>query len=240
MCCALCQKSKPLRSSHIVPEFLYQEMYDPKHRFLGLSRIPSDRVLLYQKGLREKLLCGDCEQQFGRYESYAARVFYGGAKLVVRQEGKRFTIAGAEYKPLKLFFLSLLWRFGVTSLPGFSGADLGPHADRLRKMLLAEDPGGYFVYPCLITMVTWKGKQIGDLIFGPSVCKTEGHHLWHFFVAGFIFTFFVSSHPPPMPAFPGFLQPSGSLIIEVHEFTEIDFLKRIAHEIVGAQKARAG
>jgi hypothetical protein len=238
MSCALCQKNKPLRSSHIVPEFLYQEMYDPKHRFLGLSRIPSDRVLLYQKGLREKLLCGDCEQQFGRYESYAAQVFYGGAKLAVRPKGKRVTIAGAEYKPLKLFFLSLLWRFGVTSLPVFSGADLGPHAEKLRKMLFAEDPGGYLVYPCLITVVTWKGKQIRDLISGPSVCKTEGHHLWHFFVAGFIFTFFVSSHPPPVAAFPGFLQPNGSLAIEIHEFTDIDYLKRIAHEIVGAHKAR--
>jgi hypothetical protein len=217
---------------------MYQGMYDPKHRFHGLSRLATDPVLTYQKGLREELLCGDCEQQFGRYESYAAQFFYGGAKLSGGKEGKHFRIGGADYKRLKLFFLSLLWRFGITSVGALSGTDLGPHAEVLRNMLLAEDPGGGLVYPCLVTAVTWKGSHIPDLIVGPSTGKMEHHRIWQFVVAGFVFTFFVSSHPPPAGISPAFLQSNGSLIIGVCEITEIDFLRRIAHEIANAQKAR--
>jgi len=105
-------------------------------------------------------------------------------------------------------------------------------------MLLAEDPGGHLAYPCLVTAVTWEGKHLGDLIVAPCIAKMEGHRIWSFVIAGFLFTFFVSSHLPPPGAFPGFLQSSGSLIIGVCEIAEIDFLYRIACEIGNAQKAR--
>lgn len=217
---------------------MYQGMYDPKHRFHAMSRMASHPVLTYQKGLREKLLCRDCEQQFGRYETYAAQFFYGSPQLAFRKEGKHFTVGGADYKRLKLFFLSLLWRFGVTSVDILSGTDLGPHAEVLRKMLLAEDPGGCLVYPCLVTAVTWKGTHIADLIVGPSTAKMEGHRIWQFVVAGFVFTFFVSSHLPPAGISSAFLQSNGSLIIGVREIEEIDFLYRNACEIANAQKVR--
>lgn len=240
MLCALCHKNKPLQWSHIVPEFMYQEMYDPKHRFQGLSTVVSDRARLYQKGLREKLLCEACEQQFGRYENYAAQVFYGGVTIPVRRCGKNLLIGSLDYKRLKLFFVSLLWRFGVTSIDIFRGADLGPHAEKLRKMLLAEDPGDWLAYPCLATAVTWQSKHIGDLILPPCLAKMEGHRIWSFVIAGFVFTFFVSSHVPPTPLLPGFLQKDGSLFIAIREITEIDFLHRFACEIRDTQKAKSG
>jgi hypothetical protein len=126
MPCALCQKNRPLHRSHIVPEFMYRALYDAKHQFHGLRRDRSDKPQKFDKGLREKLLCAECEAQFSRYESYAALFFYGKAKLHVRREGKHITITGVDYKLLKLFCLSLLWRFGVTSLDFLSGASLGP------------------------------------------------------------------------------------------------------------------
>ena len=219
---------------------MYRGMYDSKHRFLGLSRQPSDRVRQYQKGLREKLLCHGCEQLFGRYENYAAQVFYGGANLLLGRKGKHFSIGGTDYKRLKLFFISLLWRFAVTSVDAFTGTELGPHMERLRTMLLTEDPGLCLTYPCLITAITWKANHIGDLMVGPSRGKFEGHHIWQFVVAGFIFTFFVSSHSPPPAVAPGFLQADGSLLIEVREITEIDFLRRIAKDVVKAAQDQQG
>src|SRR5262249_15837108 len=102
------------------------------------------------------------------------------------------------------------------------------------------DPGDSFAYPCLVTAVTWQRKHIGDLIVAPCLAKMEGHHIWSFVVAGFVFTFFVSSHWAPMPLLPGFLQKDGSFFIAIREITEIDFLYRFACEIRDAQKAKKG
>ena len=83
MTCALCLQERPLRRSHIVPEFMHGQMYDAKHRFFGISSIASKPNKLFQKGLREELLCAGCEQHIARYESYASRVFYGNPKINV-------------------------------------------------------------------------------------------------------------------------------------------------------------
>ena len=236
MPCALCLLTKPLMSSHVVPEFLYREMYDLKHRFLALSTLASDRPRHYQKGLREDLLCADCEQLLGRFESYASQVFYGKGAPKTQRQDRMLIIEGLDYSRMKLFLLSLLWRFGVTKLAVFKGARLGSHAEKLRRMLLAEHPGDPLAYPCLLTAVTWKTKHIGDFIAPPCLAKMDGHHIWSFVVAGIIFTFFVSSHVPIEVPPPAFLQENGTLIIMRKEITEIDFLHRFASEVADAQR----
>src|SRR5436190_22008413 len=104
--CALCLAAKSLRRSHIVPEFMHRAMYDAKHRFFGLSSVPVKPIRLFQKGLREPLICAECEEQFSRYESYASRVFYGSDVNVASVE-VGMLLSGLDYSPLKLFLLSL-------------------------------------------------------------------------------------------------------------------------------------
>src|SRR6266487_81589 len=104
MTCALCQKKKQLRRSHIVPEFLYKQMYDPKHRFFALSCTPSERERQHQKGLREFLLCADCELLFSGFENYAAKVFYGKDVAASKHHGDLLVLHDLDYKALKLFF----------------------------------------------------------------------------------------------------------------------------------------
>ena len=62
MKCRLCLKEKPIQNSHIIPEFLYKPLYDNLHRFKSLSTLPEIKIEYKQKGIREKLLCRDCEQ----------------------------------------------------------------------------------------------------------------------------------------------------------------------------------
>ena len=239
MACALCLVNTQLRLSHIVPEFMYRQMYDVKHRFFAMTAMSSERVRLHQKGLREELLCDQCEQRFCRYEAYAASVFNGNAAQGL--SGRRgIVLQSLDYERLKLFFLSLLWRFGVTNLKGLRGTRLGPHAERIRKMLLADDPGAADKYPCFVTAVTCDGKHVSDLIVSPCPGKFEGHHVWSFVVAGILLTFFVSNHSPAFAPKAAFLQENGSLVISVKEITSIDFLFRFACEIAEAQERRAG
>ncbi len=239
MSCALCKQPKPLRRSHIVPEFMYQEMYDPQHRFLAISSTPSERVRFHQKGLREHLLCADCEGLFSRFETYAAKVFYGNC--VTRSYQPRqdvVEIHGLDYKKLKLFLLSLLWRFGVTTVPQLKGVKLGPHGERLRQMLLAENPGEPALYRCLITVVMWDGQHCGGLIIPPCLSRMDGRHIWLITIAGIVFTFFVSTRLPINVSAPAFLQKNGSMSIQMRDLTKIPFLHHYICEVAEVERRR--
>lgn len=216
---------------------MHAGMYDEKHRIFGLSSISSKPIRLFQKGLREPLLCADCEQQFGRYESYASRVFYGGTVQAGRVE-IGVELSGLVYAPLKLFFLSLLWRFGITTIEQYRGAQLGPHTEHLRQLLVREDPGGALTYPCLITAVMIDGKHVADLIVPPAFARLERQRVWNIVVGGFLLSFFVGKGPPPLALRPAFLQEVGTLLIQVKEMREIEFLYQFALEIGAAQRER--
>jgi hypothetical protein len=60
-----------------VPEFFYKSVYDPNHRLYArlngrLARTPPE-----QKGLRERLLCRECEHRFSRLERYGREILFG-------------------------------------------------------------------------------------------------------------------------------------------------------------------
>jgi len=142
MSCALCQLNKPLRRSHIAPEFMYKPMYDSNHRFRAFSREVSETPQIHQKGLREELLCDDCEQLLANnYENYAAASFYRPAVEAMKQPPPGFTLPGFDYHRFKLFLLSLLWRFGnATHGGGVSPCKLRPTFGETKKNALAGQP----------------------------------------------------------------------------------------------------
>src|SRR5437868_6114356 len=82
-------------------------------------------------------------------------------------------------------FMSLLWRFAVTTNPWLKGANVGPHAERLRRLLLKSDPVEPWRYGCLITVVLDDRVHLPDLIVPPSLCRVEGHYCHRLVVGGF-------------------------------------------------------
>lgn len=100
MKCELCLKERTLRKSHIIPKFVFRWMRNTGGRFLRISSAPN---LRQQDGIKEKLLCQDCEQKFSKYETwFANNVFFpyldSGQKVF-------------EYpSELGSFIISVLWR----------------------------------------------------------------------------------------------------------------------------------
>lgn len=157
--CRLCQSQEELRNSHVLPEFLYESLYDEKHRFKAIhmdgSESPSSR--LEQKGYRERLLCQKCETKLSRLEGYASKNYFVapdrvnlGMAGLERPYG--FEYRGLEYETMKLFQLSLLWRISVATIKPFSGVSVGQeHEERLRNILLTENAPAVEAYPCFIS-----------------------------------------------------------------------------------------
>ena len=72
--CALCGQESPLRSSHIVPRFVFEWLKETSGT--GHIRFAENVNLRVQDGWKPKLLCATCEQMFGQWEKmFAERVF---------------------------------------------------------------------------------------------------------------------------------------------------------------------
>jgi hypothetical protein len=224
MNCALCRRDAPLRNSHVIPEFLYRSLYDSKHRFHQISVDPGQRDVLFQKGLREHLLCDDCEQRLSVSERYASMLLNGRVGVVVTQNGTHLHLSEVEYKKMKLFQLSILWRAGVSSLPAFSQVQLGQHAEPLRQMLLTDDPGRTETYGCITSMLMHEQNILQDLIVPPTWSRLAGHRAYRFVMGGLVLVFIVSSTPPPTFVCEHFLQENGQVIVALRQTREFGFL----------------
>ena len=100
MPCALCLQDKELRNSHIYPEWIYSPLYDNKHRLEILSVVPEGRNELKQKGMRQPLLCDDCEQKLSVWEGYAKNIFVSPSKPIeYSQEESMLEVRGLDYAP---------------------------------------------------------------------------------------------------------------------------------------------
>ncbi|EAT13595.1 hypothetical protein HF888_09135 [Bermanella marisrubri] len=231
MTCRLCKRDCQLKNSHIIPEFLYRSLYDEKHRFYRISVEESEKSTFIQKGVREYLLCGDCEQRLSKYERYASTVLQGGVELTVSRDGNLIHIEGIDYVKFKLFSLSILWRSSISSLDIFKQVSLGPHEEKLRKMILAEDAGRDCEYPFIMSPITHEGALQKDLIIQPTKTKLEGHVVYRFTFGGIFWVFVVSGHRIPSVVVSASISTNGKLTMLPREITEMKYISNMATEL---------
>lgn len=189
--CALCQESAELCKSHILPDMAYSGVIETAlHPRMIVVRNSQDGPTFddsHQTGLRERLLCEECEGKFSRYETYASNNLLNlKFPLPQSEENLLNTVQVSDYVKLKLFLLSLLWRVGIARHDFFSCVDLGPHTDRLREMLQAEDPGEPDEYGCQITrLLPAQRIPVDRLVYTPRSTRIDGQHGCLIFAASF-------------------------------------------------------
>lgn len=80
MKCRLCNNEATLKDSHILPDLAYRAVLNKQShpRMVIVRDVTKGRIVdpNQQTGFKERLLCGDCEQQFSRYERYAAKELF--------------------------------------------------------------------------------------------------------------------------------------------------------------------
>lgn len=147
--CRLCHQNRQLRNSHIVPEFLYADLYNKKGHMMGINGRGRKGWRPLQQGIREHLFCDSCEQHFNEhYEKPFRKQWITANPLPNPWNAAEPLWISVDYSSFKLFHLSVLFRAGVSSLPTFSHASLGSHHQEiLRLMLLNGDAGAHWLYP---------------------------------------------------------------------------------------------
>jgi hypothetical protein len=229
--CYLCEKNRELCNSHIISEFLYKPLYDNKGRLFGMSTKEDTRRSfdIEQKGLREYLLCQSCETQLSRYENYARDLFHNDRFRVNGNTVEE--IENLNYKKLRLFFISILWRSSISSRPFFRNVDLGPHEETARKMILNEDPDPWWRYGCALSDIADYDEDQRGVIIQPVSSQEGAHHHYFYVLGGFLWHYVVSSHRAEDSVEELFLERNGSMMVISKNPESIPFLRQLRAEL---------
>lgn len=235
MKCKLCIQERELCCSHIIPEFMYKciGMYDEKGRFVIIREIKGKAEYKQrQKGLKERLLCKECETKMSKWEQYARRILYGPGtpKKPTKKPERILVFEGVNYKTFKLFLLSILWRMSISGLEEFIQVRLGPHTETIRKMLLEGNPGNEDDYGCFVTSVIFDSddfeinENLRKFMLHPEPFRAQGHNCYRVFIGGLVYCFVISKHNVPTKIRELFLNRLDQLPVLVRGTNEVPFV----------------
>ena len=196
--CRLCgSDDRPLRNSHIVPEFLYRPLYNDKGHMLAIRRPNGTRRArgLLQKGVRQHLFCEPCEQHFNEHFEKPFLRQWTPSPLPDPWDVDGVQALTVDYAPFKLFHLSVLFRAAVSSLAAYADVDIGPHEPVLRQRLLERNPGARLEYPIAgRAVIHHRTRHIVPIITHASVCTIESHRYFSMVYGGVEWWIKLSSH----------------------------------------------
>jgi len=198
--CLLCEKERVLRNSHIIPESSYSPLYDDKHRMVTLFPSDPERTGFLQKGIRQPLLCEECEQLLNeRYEKpFQAYWWRGRALDSIASDGVTI-LHGIDYRAFKLFHLSVLLRASACTHENFSYVQLPDRQrERIRRMVLEGSPGPAWKYPIIASAVDNGAGGIWEAVIGPAhYAYLDSHPCFVFTFAGMEWRYIVSTRRIP-------------------------------------------
>jgi len=153
MQCKLCLQDKPLiQESHIIPRGFFRNASDNIDKEFGSVK-PGDKASwLYSKESKSKqiqcgiyvadILCKDCEQKLGILDNYGQTILLAEKNVEKDDKKNLWKVPNINYKKLKLFFISVLWRSHICNHSFFSAVNLTSNLEiKLREMIVEENPG---------------------------------------------------------------------------------------------------
>lgn len=175
MVCHLCLKEKELlKKSHIIPEFMYNGIFDEQHFMYKVDISKENKLSKKPTGIYDqRILCADCDGKIiSNLETYGSKIIFGSKTSNKTTPIFDFTREGyiettnIDYSTFKLFLLSILWRGNISKSDFFKNIDLGPHSEVIRKMILHNNAGEETEYETCI--IFYKHDEIPIMSLTPA------------------------------------------------------------------------
>lgn len=227
MKCKLCSLEKKLCDSHIIPETFWKTINDKKFRSLPISSHPI-KLKFVQNGIKEKLLCQDCETKLSAWESILANDLNDIGKRksrflkITEPKENMIFIENLRYEKFKLAALSILWRFSVSSNELFQSYKLGKYEEKIRLLLNSETCPPENKYAIMLSQYKIGGVFHSDIILGFPPGKFENKYIIQkFIIWGHMFLFVVNDKSCPNIPKECFLRNNGSAYLIVCDSSEL-------------------
>ncbi|MGA2070942.1 MAG: hypothetical protein ABSG97_06295 [Sedimentisphaerales bacterium] len=221
--CRLCHTSSLLKESHIVTKSIFNLLRDKtiNNRFYEIGGGTENIV---QDGPKEYLLCDKCEQKIGRYEKYFKEAVHLGRHGIKIIQGKNIAIIrNLDYKKVKLYLLSLLWRMSISSLPQFADVSLANNEDVIRKRILEEKPGESCEYQIAAIIPLINGKIEEGWMFFPIISTHPHETVYYMIVGGILYSISMTQQDKCFHKY--LLYESGNWAMPLIDFYKIPFIK---------------
>lgn len=205
---------------------MWKPIYDENHKIFSVDTSLPKKSKMIQKGLYEKLLCQVCETKLNDWESYTSQIMnHRIGNPVYDSERGILHFQNVDYRRLKLFQLSVLWRASICENATFRNVDLGPHEEKIRIMLFQENPGRDYQYGCaMIGLNSRAGIPMDHVILGPLMKRVKGHVAYAFVFARCLWRYIVSSHSRELRNEGVFLKESGELPVLIRDAEDLGLL----------------
>lgn len=191
MQCQYCKQEKSLCKAHIIPESFIRFMY-PDGKVEGLSLVmlaekkeyPSKRRIgLYD----ETILCAECDGEIGReYDEYGKKIFLDTTPQNVKSidTGDALIFNDADSNKLKLFLLSVLWRFSISNLPDLTMKLPPKFENDLLEMIKNNKAGDVDDFSVLITLFNYSEsqKELRKYFQTPGKTRIKGINYWNLYL----------------------------------------------------------
>lgn len=223
MICALCHEEKELCDSHVISKFNYKPLKEDEGRFYVVSADPDLNNQVVQDGVKQKLLCRDCEDKRNTWETYFSSKWHRGEFF---SEAYPHAVTGLDYAKVKLYQMSTLFLASVSDDRLFEEVELlTERQEQLREMLLSESPGPPAEFGCMMDALIEQQIDPRTLVAKAVTKEKAGIRVHQFIFAGFMWAFVdgdtdllkdtIKAH---------FLGKDGRLVIRGKPVRDIEFL----------------
>lgn len=223
--CKFCGEEKQLVQSHIIPKCLHATN---QGRMVGINTTPKfDMNPNAQNGYKEPLLCADCDNKLGVFDNYAKKFFCDIIPNATTDVSNGFDIYYIQsdkfdYEKLYKFFVSVLWRFGVSS----KRVDLKKYQQIAFDILTDKIP----IQPDLFLPIICK-KEVehpSNYVTGMSPGRFTGKHAYCLKIPGYEITIVIntqhSSNPEIIEMYKTYFCKNCVKVIKMNTLSTIDKL----------------
>ena len=139
--CRFCGKEKELINSHIIPKCLLRIAEGGGLAGVDVKNQRIDQSASQQNGIKEPIMCAECDTALGKLDGYANKILNKVVPKLPTQDfmgvpARRLKSTEFDCEKLRKFFISLLWRSGVSA----HGPKLGKYENIALKILKGEIP----------------------------------------------------------------------------------------------------
>ncbi len=165
-----------------MPESFFRFQY-PEGKIEGNSLVmvsdKNERSVRRRVGLYDKnILCLDCDHYLGKfYDEYGKKILIDtDPKLTqIFPKANILTFDNVDTKKLKLFILSVLWRFSISTRPEVSSLKLKEgYENKLADMILNDNDGDFNDFSVVITKFKFKYADFSKYFQLPTEEYKEG------------------------------------------------------------------
>lgn len=217
--CKLCGLHADLVDSHVIPEsfYLQEEGKGVNSKILSIEDYPKKSP----QGIYDQIICQECENSFGPWDDYAAKLLKQTAPSTVISHPESGNImayeyASVDYEKLKLFFLSLLWRAHASD-KGFFDTFKLPEA--LAVALLEIVKSG--IAPHAEERAVFVGKsdqKIANVLAEPMLEEIDGEKFTRIYLPGYVVHIKLDHSPIPQRFALYLLYPGTGLLAYFYDF----------------------